>query len=86
MVRDSGDRLQIEITDDGVGFDPDATPHGSGTTNMTERIDTQGGRLTMHSTPGHGTAVTATVPHAMERTTPSRGPGPDARRASPVHR
>ncbi|MDQ3708949.1 MAG: histidine kinase, partial [Actinomycetota bacterium] len=35
--------LTVIVTDDGSGFDPDATLHGSGITHMTDRADAAGG-------------------------------------------
>ncbi len=54
--------LQVTITDDGDGFDPDSTMHGSGLTHMTDRADSAGGTLSVASRPGHGTTVTLTLP------------------------
>jgi signal transduction histidine kinase len=62
VVRESDDGLVLEVTDDGVGFDPDAVTTGAGTTNMVERIDAVGGRLEVRSAPGRGTTVRAHVP------------------------
>ncbi len=59
------DKLQLTITDDGVGFDVladrGARPKGIGLRNMRERIEHLGGRLTVHSQRGQ-TAITASLP------------------------
>lgn len=60
--------LLLDVVDDGVGFDVHRTaaqsPSGSGfgLRAMTERLAELGGRLTVESTPGHGTAVGAALP------------------------
>jgi PAS domain S-box-containing protein len=56
------DRLRIEVSDDGRGFDPEATPAGMGTRGMRERVRALGGDLAVESRPGGGTRVTAEVP------------------------
>jgi len=65
-IRDDSGALSVEIVDDGVGFDTVASQHGTGIRGMTDRMDAIGGRLDVHSTPGHGTAVTASVPTVRE--------------------
>jgi len=52
--------LHFSVVDDGRGFDP-AAAHGSGLTNMRDRIDALGGRLQVVSAPGQGTRVTGRV-------------------------
>jgi signal transduction histidine kinase len=54
--------LRFEVTDDGVGFDPDATPRGGGLVNMNDRVDAAGGSLTVRSAPGRGTTVSGRIP------------------------
>ena len=50
------------VEDDGRGFDPQTTPHGSGTQNMSDRLEALGGNLAIDSVPGRGTRVTGRVP------------------------
>jgi signal transduction histidine kinase len=45
---------------------------GAGLTNMTDRIEAVGGRLTVESRPGSGTSVTAVVPALRVPTQRSR--------------
>jgi signal transduction histidine kinase len=53
--------LQIEVQDDGQGFDPDATSRGFGLEGMRERVSLAGGTLAI--TPNeHGTLVRARLP------------------------
>jgi signal transduction histidine kinase len=54
------DNPVVEVTDDGVGFDPDAVDIRSrhlGLTSMEERARELDGRLRIKSSPGHGTTV-----------------------------
>jgi len=63
---------QIEITmyDHGCGFDPayvmNQAGHHIGLQVMQERAESIGGRLTIISQPGHGTAVTLTLPTSID--------------------
>lgn len=62
------DTAILEIVDDGVGFNAaeqaggDPQTRGYGLLSMTERAELVGGRLTIRSRRGSGTAVTATIP------------------------
>ncbi|CAM5796664.1 cache domain-containing protein [Rhizobacter fulvus] len=62
---DAGDRLELRITDDGVGFDvkniEQSRDRGIGLTNMRERVERNGGTFQLISHPGH-TALTASFP------------------------
>lgn len=54
-------RVQIQITDDGCGFDLDrraAASGGNGLRNMRARIASLGGQLRIESAPGRGTSLT----------------------------
>lgn len=59
-----GGSLQLQIADDGRGFDAAAVfqQGGSGLGGMRERLRLYDGRLDLHSTPGEGTRVRAVVP------------------------
>jgi signal transduction histidine kinase len=61
-----GDDVCLEITDDGVGFDPVAAGDsgGMGLPGMAERVQHIGGNLAIESAPGDGTTVRATAPVA----------------------
>ena len=59
------DTLGVQIEDGGVGFDLEAALASyatSGLAGMDERASLLGGRLTVESTPGQGTHVTAEFP------------------------
>lgn len=55
-------RLQLQVVDDGVGFDPAARAGGSGLSGMRERLRLFQGTLDVHSSPGSGTRLRAVVP------------------------
>jgi signal transduction histidine kinase len=65
--------LSIEVIDDGVGFEGGAAgveaKRGTslGLAAMHDRVAELGGDLEMHSTPGIGTRIRATLPWAKER-------------------
>ncbi|WP_040809106.1 sensor histidine kinase [Nocardia concava] len=65
-LTDLGDRLVLDIADDGTGFDPAApatTPdRGHGLPAMRARLRQLGGTLTVESAPGDGTVVSAQIP------------------------
>jgi signal transduction histidine kinase len=54
--------LDLEIRDDGRGFDVDHVRRGMGLQGMADRLDAIGGTLTMQSRPGEGTLVRGSVP------------------------
>jgi signal transduction histidine kinase len=60
------DSLQVDVTDNGVGFEPTAVATheggGFGLLNIRERLMHIGGELTIQSAPGQGTRSTLVVP------------------------
>ena len=54
--------LSFTVSDDGTGYDARHTPMGSGLRNMADRLAALGGRLDIHSAPGHGTTITGQLP------------------------
>ncbi len=71
--------LRFEVSDDGVGFDPNLTHHGSGLRGMADRLDTVGGALEVSSEPGAGTRVAGWVPlPAAASAPPAATPEPAA--------
>ncbi|MFJ7071709.1 sensor histidine kinase [Streptomyces sp. NPDC098781] len=62
------DEVVLDVTDDGHGFDPAALPdspgagRGHGLPAMRARLRALGGTLTVDSTPGEGTVLSAAVP------------------------
>ena len=61
-----GDRgeIQLDVADQGVGFDPEAVmkSHGLGLIGMRERLSLVHGECTIDSRPGGGTRIRARVP------------------------
>lgn len=63
-------RLEIEVWDDGVGFDPDAAairPGHYGLVGLRERVNLIGGELAIKSLPGQGTSIRLCVPTGEAR-------------------
>ena len=63
-----GKFAELEIKDDGLGFDPDQRPtkptakRGFGLLSMRERVEMVGGRLTVEATLGKGTTIRVQIP------------------------
>jgi signal transduction histidine kinase len=55
-------RLDVLVSDDGRGFDPEAEREGFGLDGMRERVELVGGELQIESKPGRGTRTTASIP------------------------
>ena len=53
--------LRFSVSDDGLGFVPDAQPDATGLTNMLDRLGAIGGRISIRSAPGRGTDVDGAV-------------------------
>ncbi len=68
-LRRADDGCELEVRDDGVGFEPEARRGGPslGHASMRERVWLVGGRLDIRSAPGRGTSVSARVPLAGAR-------------------
>ena len=54
--------LEFDVVDDGRGFELGAVARGAGLTNMEDRLNALGGRLTVESTAGKGTKVSGSIP------------------------
>lgn len=59
----AGGRLQLEVKDNGAGFDVDALDDGRGfgLLGMRERVEQHGGEFHIESRPGAGASVTASI-------------------------
>jgi signal transduction histidine kinase len=57
-----GHSLQLEIRDDGIGFDPTRQYEGFGLMGMSERANRIGGKLTVLSLPGKGAEIRVALP------------------------
>lgn len=60
QLTQTGELLHIEISDDGIGGA--RRNGGTGLGGIADRVDTLGGRLEVHSPPGHGTRILAELP------------------------
>jgi PAS domain S-box-containing protein len=70
--------VQVEVTDDGMGFDPldvrEFLRAGKvGLASMRERAELSGGTLTIRSRPGGGTTVSASLPFEVLANVPTVG-------------
>jgi signal transduction histidine kinase len=62
--------LTFEVSDDGIGFDPAVTGHGSGLQGIADRLAALGGEVTIRSAPGDGTTVAGRLPLAPLEASP----------------
>ncbi len=62
----SDEGLQLQVTDNGKGFDPEAVGDqgGIGLASMQERVENLRGSLQIVSRPGQGTSIRVVVPLA----------------------
>jgi PAS domain S-box-containing protein len=69
-IRIAGEQLELEVTDNGKGFDQDSVGDkgGLGLVGIRERVERLGGTLTVESSSGHGTQVRVRVRVASEVT------------------
>ena len=61
-VRSGQGAIEVEVSDDGVGFEPSLVREGFGLVGMRERAALLGGTLKVDSTKGAGTRVRASIP------------------------
>jgi signal transduction histidine kinase len=59
---EGSDAVTINITDDGRGADPHATPHGLGLIGMRERVEMLGGQWRVTAGSGQGFSIDARIP------------------------
>ena len=64
--------VELSVHDDGIGFDPAKTRGSRGLTNMDDRVAALGGTLSVASSPGAGTAVSAIIPRPSGAPSSSR--------------
>ena len=69
-ARQSGNRIIVEVADDGAGFDPDVPTSGFGLAGMREHLALAGGRLEVASGAGRGTELVAWLPTAASAAPP----------------
>ncbi|MEA2521213.1 MAG: hypothetical protein QOI81_859 [Actinomycetota bacterium] len=77
-VRESGEFIELELRDNGVGFDSDAPgPEGHfGMAIMRERAQVGGGTFEVKSAPDAGAAITVRFPIALLQQSPTSGSPP----------
>jgi len=67
-IRKMGNRIRVDVEDDGVGFDPDKITYmpagkcGFGLFSIRERLEQLDGHLEIKSQPGQGTKITMMAP------------------------
>ena len=61
-VRESAGIVELQVTDDGAGFDPREATGGFGLTGMRERAELAGGELAVTASPGGGTCISVRLP------------------------
>ena len=72
-IRVLAGHLQLVLTDDGVGFDPEVARDGNGLANMRRRAARMGGEVTIVSQRGAGTTIRLNLPIGRRRRTTSPG-------------
>ena len=65
-VHESDSHIEIEVSDEGVGFDPNLVREGFGLVGMRERAALLGGTLSVDSKQGSGTSIRAEIPLVPE--------------------
>jgi len=70
VMQNYGNHVVVEVSDNGKGFDIQATRASShGLAGMQHRVETAKGKLTISSTPGQGTRLSASLPTAAAAAT-----------------
>ena len=65
-VHNYPNHVSVQVRDDGDGFDiARISPDAHGLFGMRHRVEAAGGKLTVTSTPGEGTLVSAVLPHTL---------------------
>ena len=66
--------LEFTVRDDGRGFDPAVTTHGTGLQGIVDRLDAIGGSMRVESAPGAGTTLVGVVSAGGDHVSSPRGP------------
>ncbi|MEA2443397.1 MAG: hypothetical protein QOJ12_689, partial [Thermoleophilales bacterium] len=75
-IAESGGDVELEVRDEGAGFDPSAVTTGFGLTGLRERVEQLGGTVEIASGPARGTVVQARVPVIRRSSAPPDQPPP----------
>jgi signal transduction histidine kinase len=67
-VTGSGNRLDVSVIDDGIGFDPARRQGGLGLRGIDERVKELKGVMTVDSPAGAGTSIAIHLPMPVDRT------------------
>ena len=67
-ARQDGATLTVTITDTGRGYNPATINHGTGLTNIADRLAVHAGTLHIRTEPNHGTTVTLQIPTTKSAT------------------
>lgn len=59
-------KLVFTVADDGRGFDPATSGRGAGMTNMRDRLEAVGGRLSVEASPGRGCTIHGEIPLPLD--------------------
>ena len=62
VLTGAGQRLAMQVIDDGIGFDTEAASYGLGLTSIRERILSVNGAMSLMSSPGNGTSILIQAP------------------------
>ena len=62
LVTGNDDRLDVSVTDDGIGLDPARRRDGLGLRGIEERVKELRGAMSIHGTAGQGTTLTIHLP------------------------
>ena len=85
VLAETESTLHFSISDNGPGFNTDRTRLGAGLINMRDRLSVVGGKLTVKSTPGHGTLISGRIPLTATTPAPTAPHDGPARRAPLPH-
>jgi signal transduction histidine kinase len=61
-----GNNIQLEVQDDGIGFNPSGKHDGYGLIGIRERVHRMNGQLTIKAAPAGGTSLCVVVPTSEE--------------------
>ena len=74
-VSEVADSVEIAVSDDGIGFDPDVSVEGFGLIGMRERVSLVDGTFSVDSAAGAGTTVRCRIPVPRSTPPPLRAAG-----------